>query len=232
MADSASVDFHPRFTITRFGNFGRLFRSPDSEFERSIARLSVLYEDLYLEVVGAGMEKGIAPQLEPFGPAYRSCYFLRRAVATALEVKDVIDQILVTREFRRIEVEAKSSQDVHYKRDWVPAVEFFKENRKLLKTVRDDVGGHFGDGAAKKALTLVADDYCASIEIQSDVDGRVRLLLPFATELAASALLANVPGATVECQLQSLVLLLGKAVECTVDVVHFLGEAVLWKRLG
>jgi hypothetical protein len=201
-------------------------------FERSVARLAVLYEDLFLEVVGAAMEEGQAPQLEPFGPQYRSCYFLRRAVATALEVKDVIDQISCTPEFRRIQAQAQSSRDIHYVREWVPAVEFFRENRKLLKTIRDDVGGHFGDGAARKALTLIADDYCASIETQRDVDGRVRLLLRFATELAGSALLANVPGASVECKFEALLNLLGKAVECTVDVVHFLGEAVLWKRLG
>jgi len=37
-------------TITRFGNLARVFKDGDSELLNGIARLSVLYEDLRLEI--------------------------------------------------------------------------------------------------------------------------------------------------------------------------------------
>jgi hypothetical protein len=228
-----SVYFHPRSTIHRFAPFWKVFRSrSDSIFDRCIARLAVLYEDLYIEVVGAGMEPETAPQLEPFGPQYRHLYFMRRAVATALEVKHVVEQIACTSEFRDIQNRAVRSGDVHYQREWVPAQEFFKSNGKLLKKIRDDVGAHFGDRAAIIALNAIGDDYCVQVEIQSDIDGRVRLLLPFATELAATALLGNLGGKTYDEQAQALNSLLFRVVEHTVVAGHFLIEAVLWRRMG
>lgn len=233
MADPNSIDFHPRSTITRAGSFWKVFKNrSDSVFDRSIARLSVLYEDLYLEVVGAGMEPGRASPLEPFGPQYRHVYFLRRAVATALEVKHAIEQIAHTPEFRSIQIQAEGSREPHYSREWVPAQQFFKREGRLLKTIRDDVGGHFGDRAASTAFRTIDDDYCVLVEVQSDIDGRVRLLLPFATELAAAALFGNVPGKNYAEQFTALLELLYQAVEHTVQAVHFLAETVLLSRLG
>ena len=48
----------------------------------------------------------MAPQLEPFGPHYRHVYFMRRAVATALEVKHVVGQIACTADFQAIRARA------------------------------------------------------------------------------------------------------------------------------
>jgi hypothetical protein len=233
MPDTPSIDFHPRSLIMRRAQFWKVFpRRSDSVFDRSLARLSVLYEDLFLEVIGAGMEPGTAPQMEPLGPAYRHVYFMRRAVATALEVKDVVEQIAVTPEFREIEARAVSSGDSHYVREWVQPQNFFKSNRALLKKIRDDVGGHFGDQAAASALKVIGDDYSVGVKIEVDIEGRVRVLLPFAAELAATALLGNVPGATFADKMEVLRNLLFGVVEHTVLAVQFLVEATLWGRMG
>jgi hypothetical protein len=233
MPDTPSIDFHARSMNMRRSQFWKVFpRRSDSVFDRSLARLSVLYEDLFLEVVGAGMEPETAPQLEPLGPAYRHVYFMRRAVATALEVKDVVEQIAVTPEFGEIEARAVSSKDSHYVREWVQSQKFFKSNRTLLKKIRDAVGGHFGDQAAGLALEAIGDDYSVGVKIEADIEGRVRVLLPFATELAATALLGNVPGTTFEEKMEALRNLLFGVVEHTVLAVHFLVEATLWTRMG
>ena len=60
--------FRPRRTRTRYASFGRVFRSGgDSQFEKRLARLAVLYEDLRVEVLAATLDPGVLPDLEPFG---------------------------------------------------------------------------------------------------------------------------------------------------------------------
>jgi len=233
MSDSTSIDFRSCHTTTRFAQFWRVFpHRADSAFERSIARLCVLYEDLYLEVLGVSMEPNRLPLFEALGAHYRHIYFMRRAVATLLEFKQTVDQMSLTPEFQAIVAHDSTSKDAHFVRDWAPAQQFFKKNGKLLKAVRDDVGGHFGDEAATKALEKIGDDFCVRIEVQSDVDGRVRLLLPFATELAGTALLGHVPGGNFEEQFQLLRDILVESTARVVGAVHYLVEAVLWQRMG
>ena len=80
--------FRPRRTRTRYAPFGRVFRGGgDSQFEKRLARLAVLYEDLRVEVSAAALDPGVLPDLEPFGANYRQFYFMRRAIATANEFR-------------------------------------------------------------------------------------------------------------------------------------------------
>jgi hypothetical protein len=230
---SASIDFRSRSSRIRFGSFARVFKqTPSSAFERKIARLSVLYEDLRIELMGAALDEGAVSVLEPFGPHYRQYYFMRRAIGTLVEFQQTIEHIASLKEFREIEARAKKTSDVYYLEDWVPALKFFRKKRNLLKSIRNHVGGHFGDEATNNAFKAIGEDFTVRVEIQFDIGNRVRLLLPFATELSSAALLNHFPGSAVDERANALLNLLLEAVDHTVGIVHFLVADFLWDRLG
>jgi hypothetical protein len=231
MPEQPSIDFRARSTTTRFSKFGRVFqRNPESEFERSIARLCVLYEDLRIELFGAAMDT--PTRIDVLSPDYRRNYFLRRAVATLKEFRDAIDQVRVTAEFRQLEARATRENDKYYLEDWIPAIDFFNANGRTLTTIRNDVGGHFGREAAVNAFEEIAQDYPIRMEIQYDIDDRVQMLLPFVIELSLAALLKHVPGKTAPDKSHTLLDLLQDAVNHAVGAVHFLAAGVIWERMG
>jgi len=62
----------------------------------------------------------------------------------------------------------KGSKQWWDKRDlaqWDAAVQFFRASQKFLKDWRNDIGGHFRDGAAEYAIDNVHSDAVGTIEI-------------------------------------------------------------------
>jgi hypothetical protein len=233
LPEQAAIDFRAHFTRTRYASFQRLFkRNPHSPFERCIARLAVLYEDLRIKVFGAKADAGTMPQLDAFGPEYRKLYFMRRAIATAVEFQQAVEQIATCKEFREIEERALNQKDPYYPTEWLPGLQFFRSNRKLLRTVRNDVGGHFGEQATIHALSIISDDYVVRMEVQYDGENNCQVLLPFANELAAAALLKNIPGATQEEKAKAVADLLIETVKHAIEIVQFLVPACLWDRMA
>lgn len=227
------VNFRPHQTRTRYASFQRVFkRKPHSPFERRIARLTVLYEDLRIEVFGLKADAGTMPQLDAFGPEYRKLYFMRRAIATALEFQQGVEQIANCKEFREIEQHALNQKDPYYLTEWLPGLQFFRSNRGLLSTIRNNVGGHFGEQATINALSIISDEYVVRMEIQYDGENNCQVLLPFATELAAAALLKNMPGATQEEKAKAVADLLIRIVKHAIEIVQFLVPACLWDRMA
>src|SRR5207245_1022653 len=103
-----------------------------------VARLCVLFEDLRIETY-AIIEDSL-PTLDFTGEAYRRNYFLRRSIATVVEIAEeirLLDQLDV---FKRI----KFSFDEAAFDKWNKAVRFFRRYEPFLELVRNDIGGHFG----------------------------------------------------------------------------------------
>lgn len=67
---------------------------------------------------------------------------------------------------------------------------FFQTNQRFLKDWRNDVGGHFLDGAAEYAIDNVHSDAVGTIEIYRRGSG-ADIKMPFAYELVAVALVKN-----------------------------------------
>lgn len=218
-----------QFTITRYPGFRRLLkRDGGSRFERGIARVAVLLEDLRLEVHGVALDREAVPTLEEAGENYRLLYFMRRAMGTLHEFENALRSLSQMAEFQAIL--SVQAQDQNYVEYWMPTIDFFRRNRLMLRAIRNDVGGHFGEKAVERAFPAIADDYPAKVEIQlaSDVDGKA--ILGFAAEISAAALLAHLPGTSDAERSRALQEFLFEAVRHAIQSVYFLAVTVLWPR--
>jgi hypothetical protein len=83
---------------------------------------------------------------------------------------------------------------------WSSATDFFHSKRDLIQKVRNDIGGHFGAKAAIYAVQNLSPEAVGKIEIGYVQDGPRDPQLHFAGEIAASAFLRHLPGASVEQQ--------------------------------
>lgn len=178
----------------RSGRLGEVFNVGEARhLNAKLARLSVLYEDLRVEVYGIA-EPSI-PALDildlerdnRFTPdrigRYRRYYFVRRSIGTLREFAEALRLINLDPD-----LQFNVTQFVEgVKATWDSATEFFERNEALLKAIRNDIGGHFGHGAALNALDKVQPGAFSTVEL---VDGK-GFRLHFAGEIAASALLPH-----------------------------------------
>ena len=89
--------------MTRYGNPRTVFQGGQSDLLNHVAQLSVLYEDLRLEMLEFRnlharlvAEGGSDPDRE-----YRTLYFVRRALATLVEFRSGRSEACRTREFKQ-----------------------------------------------------------------------------------------------------------------------------------
>ena len=83
-------------TITRFGKLGVILGGGQSDLLNAVARLSVLYEDLRLEMNELNdLYRGVIELREP-DKHYRVIYFVRRALATLTEFRRGLTAVRVS----------------------------------------------------------------------------------------------------------------------------------------
>jgi hypothetical protein len=174
-----------------------VFRSDQAEIiDAQIARLCVLYEDLRIEMMGIAKD---IPQLDildsardhPDNPAmvgsYRYFYFMRRSIATVSEFASALRQLNDNPEFGLV----SSSFEDYCQETWANAITFFDKKREfLIRNIRNDIGGHFGQKAAMESLKYLGENATGKMElftVGDDVDVR----LHFAGEIAITALLRH-----------------------------------------
>ena len=87
-------------SISRIGDLSRVFKGGNSDLMNGIARLSVLYEDLRLEMSEFRILHGSVIEHGQSGMEYRVMYFLRRALATLIEFGRGLTTVLMTVEFK------------------------------------------------------------------------------------------------------------------------------------
>ena len=181
----------------RMGLLRDVFRSDHGEIiDAQIARLCVLYEDLRIEMMG--MVK-VIPELDILDSAidhqdrpamvgaYRYFYFMRRSIATISEFADALRHLNENPSFGLV----SSTFDEYSKETWASAIAFFdKKTGLLIRSIRNDIGGHFGQPAAIESLKRLGKNTVGKMELFS-VGNDVEIRLHFAGEIAVSALLRH-----------------------------------------
>jgi len=164
---------------TRFKEMRSVFCSDTpSMVHVYLAQMSVLYEDLRIELYG--IEAKDLGKLDSTDEKYRRHYFLRRVIR-------LLDK---SEEFDRIRKRFTASSA----RRWNRAVRFFGKHENFVKAVRNDVGGHFGPGAAKFGVKRVGAGVLGKFERTNLDSRRAEMRLHFAGEIAATATFRRLPG--------------------------------------
>jgi hypothetical protein len=157
-------------------------------FTAAIVRLSVLFEDLRIEEAASRAEA--LPELDVIGANYRKLYFVRRGVATLVEVGGALKMVDEHPEFEP--VFGQFGQEG--KRRWRAAAEFFSARKEFIARLRADFGGHFDHGSALHALQDLDPETRGVLEIvKTDAEGLAGVRLKYAVELVAAAMARRKP---------------------------------------
>lgn len=149
--------------------FWRMFRHSDAAEKQmtvQLLRAVVVHEDLLLELAGAVA----AEQLTSWGHApenQRRLYFVRRALASAWEIRQVVEALQRNKAFKT----AKGRMGAESRDLWDRAVAFFAAHHAFLRSWRNAVGGHFTDAAAQFVLEHCRSDQACVVELYDRGDG-------------------------------------------------------------
>jgi hypothetical protein len=181
----------------------------------------VLYEDLRIELMAIA-QKSIRV-LDATDRRYTKNYFLRRSIGTLVEFAEGLRLLDESKEFNGI----KASFPPDIGERWNAAVAFFKDNKDFLQKIRNDIGGHFGEEAARFTISHLDTDAVGKMEIR----GR-HIHLHFAGELAATAAARHLPGRDGQQKFGALMKKCVAGYKQATTCVHSIAVIHLWARFG
>jgi len=196
-----------------------------SEMHALIARLSVLYEDLRIEMFGV-IEESI-PALDYTDEKYRKNYFLRRSIATLIEVAEAFRMLNACSDFERIKAEFDKTSLIRWKR----ALWFFDKFEPFLKKVRNDIGGHFGHPAARYAIQNMGSSVVGKIEIATE-KSLTGVKLHFAGEIAVYAMVRHKGDKSPEDFVRYLIRIISIGYRQAFLSIDSINAYYLWPKFG
>lgn len=210
-------------TLIRMRQLSAVFEFPaESLLNAYVARLTVLYEDLRIELIAVAQPS--IPILDVTDERYRRHYFLRRSIATLVEFAETLRLLNECNEFQDI----RSRFNPEITKYWDKALQFFAKHEALLKKVRNDIGGHFGEQAAIYATTHL--DSAAVGKIEAEYLKTVHL--HFAGEIAAAATLRHLSGSTTEHGFIRLLRIVVTSFRHATRSTHCIVFCYLWEKFG
>ncbi len=214
-------------TLIRMKELRSVFASSSCEvLQANIARFAVLYEDLRIETLA--IAESSIPKLDSTDVRYRRNYFLRRSIATLVELAETLRLLNGDKDFAII----KAGFRPEIRQMWEEASEFFDSNEGIFGKVRNDIAGHFGVSAALYAVSNLLPTAVGKIEIVFDDAHRFDAKLQFAGEIVSTASFRHIPGATSE---QKASYLIGRAVagyRHATRCVQAVTVSHLWEKFG
>jgi hypothetical protein len=202
--------------------------------------MSVLYEDLRIETSAIHLSSKKLDQLElerldDLSIRYRIHYFLRRSVATLLEIRGALLQLMLLPEYGAEEVAAQEDAQRKFCFERLSrARNFFEHNLAAIKSLRNNVGGHFQHEAAEFAVRNIQNDAIGQLEISTrpfDEGGGPKL--HFAGEVAALAFTKSLPAIkTRERESDDLISLITDGYAHATLAMYELVMLFLWSRFG
>jgi len=219
----------------RSGNLRKVFNSDlRRAFDAHLAQLSVLYEDLRIELFSMNGSRDAAldaveslDEEESGVGKYRRHYYLRRSFATIREFAECIKHLKKTPEFIAI----RNSTIEENRKVLDDAVFFFSKNSGLLKTVRNNTGGHFGIKSALHAVEALDASAVGRIELQVD-EHRANVKLHYAGELVATAFARGVDGKTNPEKIQNAIRTVAEAYKHATGIAQVMLADYLIDRFG
>jgi len=187
-----------------------------------MARLAVLYEDLRIELTATATVS--IPVLDITDERYRRNYSLRRCIATLVEFADTIRLLDKCPEFQAVKPRFGAEAGKY----WDRGLRFFQRHEQLLKRVRNDIGGHFGQEAAVFAVANFRPDAVGKIELR---DERT-IHLNFAGEVVATAFFRHLLGSTPEQKFSRLLRTVKVGFRHATRCTHCVAFGYLWERFG
>lgn len=190
---------------------------PNDAVAASIARLCILREDFKLEM--NGVIAGTLSKLDGNSVGWRKLYFIRNSIRTLVEIRSAIETLRRLQDFQ-ILLRKQSKQD---RADFTKFMKKMEANYRLIKDIRDALGGHVLYQSTTKALDTLDFDWEGLLEageITSDVHYK------FAGELVLAILLPNI---SADRRMKELVSIIKTAADLTAALGII--DCVVWMYL-
>jgi hypothetical protein len=214
-------------SISRFGNLGRVFREGESELLVGIARLSVLFEDLRLELAALQAVQDKPEMERTSDDQYRVMYFLRRALSTLIEFRGGLTRVRLTPEFKHASL---TQIDEGY---ITRADRFLHDHWDRLKELRNEFGGHVQLPGVRFA-TQHFSDVVGSVTWQRPTDDDAGgLSCEFAGHVVAGTITSKLTAGTdIREELRAALTTTGTGFLHAKAAMTALVHAFLWDRFG
>lgn len=207
----------------------------DADLSAIFVRMSVLYEDLRIENLGAMSSEGVPP-LDVLPSIYRKLYFVRRSLISLTEFAGCVRLLNQRPEFQPI----LRSLDKEGQQRWREASEFFAKNQQKITQIeqlRHEFGGHFKKSTAEELLAWMDSDVPGLLEIAiNDAEGVAGPRLRYAYEFVAGVFAKDL-GAPKELMVEQIAAsvrdtfqMILEGWDHTVKAMHTVALAVLLPR--
>ncbi|HVP49253.1 MAG TPA: hypothetical protein VMT32_21820 [Bryobacteraceae bacterium] len=214
--------------ITRFGDLGKIFRGGRSELLNIVAQLSVLYEDLRLEVGELHIVYGNGELEEP-EMQYRGIYFLRRCLQTLSEFRGGLTRLRMTSEFKQT-VGSLTAVDASY---IAAADKYLQQNSDRIKELRNELGGHFRLAGIEFAAKHFSNVVGKVTWNRTPGPGSPGLECPFAADLVAGAISSKMQAGTdAHTELRRALAIISEGSLHAQGAMCALVHAFLWEEFG
>jgi len=222
-----SAQPQPYSTQTRIGRLGYVFNQfKPTEFDHQVARLFVLAEDLRIEL--HGISETSLPSMDLVSAAYRRHYFLRRSLATLYEFAESLEATGRQPAFAHVH----RLFDPKMRKFWDRALRLFDANRPLLDILRNNIGGHFGDGATKVAIRALTDQHTGSLDVMHYPGGKGGAIFKFAEELTAVAFKSHCDDKKIKVSIHRAIKLSRLLYCAAIEATYCLTSVYIWDRFG
>jgi hypothetical protein len=161
----------------------------NQDLHAHLARLTVLYEDLRLELLASAEDE--MKVLDGNGINYRKQYFMRRAIATTVEFAEAFRLLNARTDFQSL---IRSQFSSAHEIEWRECVSYLADHEREIERIRNDVGGHFGYTAALAVIRNLKPGTTGMIRTVINSQRRKgRWFYEFAGEIAAAAAMRHKP---------------------------------------
>jgi hypothetical protein len=132
---------------------------PRDRFAACIARLCILREDLFLEMMGVWKTR--IAVLDEHSTLWRKMFFWRSLVKTIWEIRKTIETLNTIPEFKRV----LQKQPVAWQKQYAKMVKVLNKHATLVEDVRNSLGGHVLFRTVEEALDGMSFDVFNYIEV-------------------------------------------------------------------
>jgi hypothetical protein len=217
----------PRSTV-HFGNLAQVFEYGRSEMYSRIAQICVLYEDLKIETSNLFSLARSVDFDNVSEHSFEVLYYIRRSIASLMEYRGALGQLCGEEEFQKRLPALSAKHTAHI----IEARDFFVEKHNLIKSLRNDIGGHFQFDYARHATANFPPEETGKIEWLADSPAAWSLNIDLAVNIVVAGLEKTLkPKTDAVTEFREMIAAIGEAYQHVQAATYALVYCFLWSRL-
>lgn len=212
---------------TRYADLHKLFQGGPSPLLTLIGSLSILFEDLRIEVAGVLAPDNSLGDMDTLEKHYRKLYFVRRSLVTLSAIADAIKAIAADAGFRERKHFLRTGhlQEIH------DANSYFSKNVGLINQYRNEFGAHLDQQATQRAIGSLQPGIRTKVSFADTTKSNSVLQVHFAEPLLEAAILTKLsPGHNLQDEFNAVLKVFADAVMHAQRATQALVYSFLWDR--